>query len=905
MDTKQTAQTNQTQLTVDAAYTHAVEHFNAERYTEADQLCTAIIKAVPNHIDAINLLGIIAQKLNRHDLAVEQFQRAIKIDNSRALLYFNLGTSIYPLGRREEAIKVLKIALKKEPGNVQITEYLNSILSHQTPDSKPDNTREKVQELLQRGVSCHQSGRIDEAVQWYRKVLEIDPENTAALNNIGIAMQEQGKLDEAVICYNQAISIRPDYVEAHSNLGAALNELGKIDESVVSCKKALSIDPNYNKAHTNLGNALKEQGKLDEAVISYQKAISIEPDYAEPHSNLGSTLHDLGKLDEAVISYQKAISINPNYTEAYYNLGNALQEKGKLEEAVTSYQKAISINPGYAKAHCNFGDALKEQGKLEEAVASYQKAISINPENGMYWAGFAQCVKNLSFTHCSDDFFHYLLQLLDQPTVRPHDVSGAVIRALRHHPQFSNVLSAAKSANLEQKIGDYTVRLSAIPLLLRMMELSVIVDVDVEEMLTQMRSVMLNNLTTKNTEVQSLPFYAALALHCFTNEYIFTESGEEKQKIEHLQEKIKNILYNGESAPSYWIAVLGAYRPLHSFSWSDKLLECEWSHDIGKVIERQVKEPKKEQELRFQIERLASIRDTVSKAVRDQYEENPYPRWVSTCLSDRPKAIAQVLQEIKLPLDFNAQQFSPNPDILIAGCGTGQHSLRTASRFMNCNVLAFDLSLSSLSYAVRKTQELGIANIEFMQGDILQLNNLERSFDIIESVGVLHHMNDPIAGWQILVDILRANGVMKIGLYSDIARQHIVEARRLIAEKKYKTSSDDIRRYRSEIINMTDDANAGMVKILNSRDFYSMSTCRDLLFHVQEHRFTLPQVEMVLQDLGLRFIGFEMQQNQVMQKFIKLFPEKDASVSLSLWNKFELQHPDTFVGMYQFWVQKI
>jgi hypothetical protein len=110
---------------------------------------------------------------------------------------------------------------------------------------------------------------------------------------------------------------------------------------------------------------------------------------------------------------------------------------------------------------------------------------------------------------------------------------------------------------------------------------------------------------------------------------------------------------------------------------------------------------------------------------------------------------------------------------------------------------------------------------------------------------------------------------------------------------------------RSEIINTKYSTESEIQKVLQSIDFYSISTCRDLLFHVQEHRFTLPQIEMALQELGLKFLGFEMQDSQVMRKFKKLYPEESASASLSLWNKFEVENPDTFIGMYQFWAQKI
>ena len=191
-----------------------------------------------------------------------------------------------------------------------------------------------------------------------------------------------------------------------------------------------------------------------------------------------------------------------------------------------------------------------------------------------------------------------------------------------------------------------------------------------------------------------------------------------------------------------------------------------------------------------------------------------------------------------------------------------------------------------------------------MQGDILKLDQLEREFDIVESVGVLHHMDDPLAGWKVLVGKLRADGVMKIGLYSEIARQSIANARREIAKKEYTSSPDDIRRYRGEIMNMDTKSNPETSKIKNFNDFFTLSECRDLLFHVQEHRFTLPQIEEALNDLGLKFLGFELQQSWIRSEFRELYPEKDAAVSLPLWHQFELKNPNTFKGMYQFWVQK-
>ncbi len=90
----------QTEMSVDMALSQAIDHFNAGRYSEADKLCTAIIQTVPNHVVAINILGVIAQKAHRHGLAVELFQRAIDHDNSNSLLFYNLGISLFHAGQR-------------------------------------------------------------------------------------------------------------------------------------------------------------------------------------------------------------------------------------------------------------------------------------------------------------------------------------------------------------------------------------------------------------------------------------------------------------------------------------------------------------------------------------------------------------------------------------------------------------------------------------------------------------------------------------------------------------------------------------------------------------------------------------------------------------------------------------
>jgi len=272
----------------------------------------------------------------------------------------------------------------------------------------------EAQEFFQRAVSFHQSGELDEALHWYLKTLQFQPENVDVLTRLGLAYQAHGKKEEAIESFRKVVTLRPDiavahynlanvlqehgsvseavegfrkaasinpgFFEAHGNLGVALRKQGKLDEAIASCRKAVSINPSIAEAHSNLGTAQKQQGDFDGAVASFQQAVSIKPEFAEAHSNLGSVLREQGKLNEAAVSSERAISLNPSIAEAHSNLGNVLIEQGKIDEAVACCQRAISIDPSIAIIHYNLGNALQEKGDLVEAIHSFQKAVAIEPD---------------------------------------------------------------------------------------------------------------------------------------------------------------------------------------------------------------------------------------------------------------------------------------------------------------------------------------------------------------------------------------------------------------------------------------------------------------------------------------------------------------------------------------------
>ena len=417
-----------------------------------------------------------------------------------------------------------------------------------------------------------------------------------------------------------------------------------------------------------------------------------------------------------------------------------------------------------------------------------------------------------------------------------------------------------------------------------------------EELFVAVRSLLLKNLDKMEVSPELIYFLSTLSMHCFTNEYVYIESDEETHLIGELQAEISQTLAQSEQPEAIKVLCLASYRSLHQYDWCQKL-EC--LDNLEEVKRRLIEEPLLEKMIAKDIPVLEEISDDVSLKVREQYEENPYPRWVKLGVSIKAKPIVAVCDELKLQLYSENIKNVTAPAILIAGCGTGQHSIGTASRFSNCHVTAVDLSLASLAYAQRKSNELSFTNIDYLQADILHLHQMGKEFDIIESAGVLHHMDEPMAGWRVLVDLLKPGGLMRIGLYSELARQHIVEVRKEITVLRVGTSEADIRKFRQSLAESHDENHQ---LLTTSSDFFNLSSLRDLIFHVQEHRFTLPQIKNCLDELGLKFCGFE--NKDVISNFRELHGKEADIYDLELWHQYEERNPRAFSGMYQFWCQK-
>lgn len=290
---------------------------------------------------------------------------------------------------------------------------------------------------------------------------------------------------------------------------------------------------------------------------------------------------------------------------------------------------------------------------------------------------------------------------------------------------------------------------------------------------------------------------------------------------------------------------------------------------------------------------LTAVNGSNSQAVQGMYEDNPYPRW-ERFNRPTPTALGEYLHRL------TEGQFHPplalrSPRMLVAGCGTGREMLSAALAWQPHGVTGFDLSRTSLAYAQTMAERLGI-DVDLYQADLTSIDSWDKQFDFIVCTGVLHHLEDPIAGWRALRRWLRPGGVMLIGLYSETARERITVAQREVAA--FTPDIAGIRRARAHLMSLPADHPARGAMLL--RDFYHTSGCRDLLFHVQEHQFTIPQIVAALDELGLEFLAFDIDAaTREVQR--TLF---GSTTNLRYWDAYERLDPGTFLGMYQFWCHR-
>jgi tetratricopeptide (TPR) repeat protein len=270
-----------------------------------------------------------------------------------------------------------------------------------------------VEQAVERGVTAHKEGKLQEAERLYRAILQSQPLHPDANHNLGVLAVSVNKADVALPLFKTALEANPkveqfwlSYIDAlikETQFDNAKQVLEQAKNQGVAGEKLNNLEAQLALINQNFNHKNPSQRQLSIFLEHYRNgryddaekmALLITHEFPKHQfawKLLGALFGQSGRNSEALNANQKSVQLVPQDAEAHSNLGNTLQDLGRLEEAEASCRQAIALKPDYAEAHCNLGVTLQQLGRLEEAEASLRQAIALKPD-------FSQAMLNLSIT---------------------------------------------------------------------------------------------------------------------------------------------------------------------------------------------------------------------------------------------------------------------------------------------------------------------------------------------------------------------------------------------------------------------------------------------------------------------------------------------------------------------------
>lgn len=585
---------------------------------------------------------------------------------------------------------------------------------------------------------------------------------------------------------------------------------------------------------------------------------------------------------------QAALTIEPESATTWYSYGQIELAKGAFKPAEKAFIKCISLDSTFFRAHTSYAYTKLQQGELASAFQHYQKLNKIRPNDASIRSKLFECARQLQADYDNDPLAAELCSYYQWDNVNHSDLEKLTASLISHRYSLTQ-------ADVQVDIF----KLCRDKLFNAALRKIFFCNKYIEELNRDLRTyfLSLNNDALGDPEIHLM---VSLAMQSHNNEYVYYYSATEEEALNHL-EPLSTLSISDLQQSQFLLLKALLYKPLNKILSQGQLQaitnapRAPWKPEILALINHLATH--ESFEISDKIHQFKEITNTTSCAVREQYEINPYPRWLSLDYhtpTSYKMAIERALSGYQACDSLNKQSL----EILIAGCGTGRHAIQVARYFRSVKVTAVDISLHSLNYAVGMAEEYELDNIEFIQADILELGSLNKTFDVIECSGVLHHMQDPLQGARVLQSLLNKQGIMKLALYSERARAEVVGCRNVIQDTFDTIDDKAIRDFRKELLTHPQD----FKQITDSTDFYSMSGCRDLLFHVKEHRYTPAQLAEFIDKLDMQFLGFVQVQNNYVLDYAKQFPLDKSRLDLNNWELFEEQNPQMFSAMYQFYL---
>ena len=318
-------------------------------YSDSARICfRQALSAEPGMREAYKGLVKAARADDLLDSAIEVLGVAlVRWPQDRLFLQMK-GDALAALGREEEAMAVYR---RSGRGEAEIRQAL--------------------------GVEALKRSKWEEAYVHFNLALA-EAETARALNGSGTALLGLGRVQDALDAFRRAGRLDPEKATAFANIGRTYLKYGRFVEAIAALERASALEPESGQIQALLAQALERTGALAEAIAAYQKAIALEPENGEYYHNLGFLYYRQDNELEAEKQYRNSLERNPRQVEPYFNLGSLYLDQGHYERAVRAYKESLILNPEYSDAWINIASAYLKLGRNDKVVESYQRALGLD-----------------------------------------------------------------------------------------------------------------------------------------------------------------------------------------------------------------------------------------------------------------------------------------------------------------------------------------------------------------------------------------------------------------------------------------------------------------------------------------------------------------------------------------------
>lgn len=651
---------------------------------------------------------------------------------------------------------------------------------------------------------------------------------------------------------------------------------------------AITEDEAYHSAWYQLGLIWNNMSRFDEASQAFQMCIQLNPRDAKSHFHLGHTLIQLGQTETGIKHLNQAADLSDD-AQMGEKTGDIFRKLKDYKTSSFFYLKAYKkdkFNPELCK---KLASTLFQIGDSKSAIHIMRDLVLRFPNNEGYLTFLSEMMYKQPLEEFDAPFKKLIETAFAKDTIRHRYFAPTWVSLFLTDSSLQNLREFPKISedNQEDVIKEIAFDLSS-PFICLGLQKIIPALAPIENIFSSLRRYFMTHWENyAEWPKGTLDFLSSLAVQNWYNDFIYFETPEEKIVFKNLMSFIKDNIDLSKkigSEHATLLALASCYQPIYDIVGNNTELNFAPSckKQVEPFITAQYTYPRIEKSLIPTIKSFTEIEDLTSKAVQAMYEQRPYPRWTNM---SRP-----VISETMASM-------SENIDVLVAGCGTGQEPCMLATTLPRAHITAIDLSRTSIAYGMRMAKKLDLSErITFLHGDLMKVSELNKKFDYIVSSGVLHHLKEPEKGLSAILAMLKPSGKMAISLYSQIARDYLLNpANEYITEKGYTSSLDDIRQFRQDIFGLKPDD--PRVRCARAADFFSLSECNDLLFHIQEHRYTFPMIRDMAERHGLDIfhVGLTPDKKEL---FMTQYPDGQVT-DWELMNKFELENPGLFAEMYK------